>query len=193
MTTKRISKRQLLKIIDELERKPHDRVRILGDIGITALGTGLGWAAAGTAASLAGATASTGVAATVAGWLGLTVVAATPVGWVIGMSAAGGLLAYGTSRLIRGGSLSEGRQRELLQAYTDHLREVMAKERAGDITDGDRTRFVVSLRELITHGIISPEKAFTVIEHVESGHLDISQAIKLLQDILNTRKTRQLT
>lgn len=154
MTTKRISKRQLLKIIDELERKPNDRVRILGDIGITAVGAGLGLAAAGTVASIAGATASTGVAATVAGWLGLTVVVATPVGWIIGVSAAGGLLAYGTSRLVRGGSLSEGRQRELLQVYTDQLREVLAKERAGNITDGDRTHFVVSLRELIAHGII---------------------------------------
>ena len=77
-------------MIDELEKKPHDRVRVLGDLGITVVGAGLGWAASGTGASLAGATAAPAAVGTVAGWLGLSVAAVTPVGWIIGATAAGG-------------------------------------------------------------------------------------------------------
>ena len=72
----KISKKQLLKVIDELERAPHDRVRILGEVGISTLGIGLGAAAAGTVASIAGAT-SIPVLTAAAGWVGVTAVAAT--------------------------------------------------------------------------------------------------------------------
>ena len=69
----KVSKKQLLKVIDELERSPHDRVRILGEVGISTLGIGLGAAAAGTVASIAGAT-SIPVLTTAAGWVGVTAV-----------------------------------------------------------------------------------------------------------------------
>ena len=88
----KVSKKQLLKVIDELERSPHDRVRILGEVGISTLGIGLGAAAAGTMASIAGAI-SIPILTTAAGWVGVTAVAATPLGWALGAAAAGGVLA----------------------------------------------------------------------------------------------------
>ena len=94
-----VSKKQLLKVIDSLEESPSDRVRILGDIGITSLGIGLGAAAAGTVATIAGVTAVPMIT-TAASWLGMTAVAATPVGWIFGAALAGGALAFGVSRLI---------------------------------------------------------------------------------------------
>lgn len=93
----KVSKKQLLKVIAGLERAPHDRVPILGEVGVSTLGLGLGAAAAGTVAGIAGVT-SIPVLTTAASWIGVTAVVATPLGWSLGAAAAGGALAYGVSR-----------------------------------------------------------------------------------------------
>lgn len=165
---KDVTKKQLLKVIEDLEAAPSDRVRILGDVGITSVGLGLGAAAAGTVATLAGATAIP-VVTTAASWLGVSAVAATPVGWVVGAALAGGAMVYGVSRLIRDGGLSEGRKRELLQVYRDRLLEMQRSEQAQEVNAPDRNRFITSLREVIEKDAISPQKAFQLIDAVERG------------------------
>ena len=180
----KVTKTQLLKLIDDLEKKPEDKGRILGDIGITAVGAGLGVAAAGTAAAAVGATSIFGVTSA-AGWLGLTVVAATPVGWILGGAAAAGTVAYTVSRLIRNGGMSEGKKAELLNRYREEARLVAAKEEAGSIADSDRIRFIVALRDLISKDVIPPDVAFRFIEQVERGGLPISQALALIKDLLS--------
>lgn len=180
---KKVSKKRLLKVIDDLETAPSDRVRILGDLGITSLGIGLGAAAAGTVATIAGATAIP-VVTTAASWLGVTAVAATPVGWVVGAAMAGGALAYGVSRLIRDGGLSEGRKRELLQLYRERLQEIQRREQAQKVTVPDRNLFISSLREVIEKDVISPTKAFQLIEAVERGAMPLSQAYALVTGLL---------
>lgn len=180
----KVTKTQLLKLIDDLEMTPEDKGRVLGDIGITAVGAGLGVAAAGTAAAAVGATSILG-ATTAAGWLGLTVVAATPVGWIIGGAAAAGAAAYTVSRLIRNGGMSEGKKAELLNRYREEARLVAAKEEAEGIADSDRTRFIVALREMISKDVIPPDVAFRFIEQVERGALPISQAFELISDLLS--------
>jgi hypothetical protein len=177
------TKTQLLKIIDELKENPHDKGRILGDLGITAVGLGLGAAAAGTLASAAGVTSVWGLTS-VAGWLGVTAVSATPVGWIIGVAVAGGAVAYGVSRMIHDGGLSEGRKSELLQKYKEDAQNIDAKEKSGDITDKDRTAFIISLRELIDKDAMTPDKAIKLIEQVEQGRIPLSQAFALVQAIL---------
>lgn len=184
---KEVSKKQLLKIIDDLENTPSDRVRILGDVGITSVGIGLGAAAAGTVATVAGATAIP-VVTTAASWLGVTAVAATPVGWVVGAALAGGALAYGVSRLIRDGGLSEGRKRELLQVYRERLQESQRREQAQEITAPDRNRFITSLREVIEKDAISPQKAFQLIDAVERGAMPLSQAYSLVAGLLENQR-----
>lgn len=182
-SNKEITKKQLLKAIDELQRHPQDRVRILGDLGISAVGAGLGAAAAGTIATIAGAS-SIPMLTTAASWLGVTAVAATPIGWTIGIAAAGGALAYGISRLIRDGGMSEGKKKELLQIYQERLREMQFKENTAQVTISDRNRFISSLRELIEKGAITPNKAFQLIEVVEKGLMPISEAYALISAIL---------
>ena len=177
------TKKQLLKVIDDLEASPSDRVRILGDVGITSVGIGLGAAAAGTVATIAGATAIP-VVTTAASWLGVTAVAATPVGWVVGAALAGGALAYGVSRLIRDGSRSEGRKRELLQVYRERLQEMQRREQVQEITALDRNRFITSLREVIDKDAISPQRAFQLIDAVERGAMPLSQAYSLVAGLL---------
>ena len=179
----KLTKKQLLSLIDDLESTPNDKGRILGDVGITVVGAGLGVAAAGTAAAAVGATSIFGVTS-VAGWLGLTVVAATPVGWVLGGAAAAGAAAYSVSRLIRNGGMSEGKKAELLNRYREESRSIAAKEAAGGITDADRTKFIVALRDLISKEVIPPDVAWRFIEQVESGNLPISQGFALISDLL---------
>lgn len=180
---KEVSKKQLLKVIGDLEASPSDRVRILGDVGITSVGLGLGAAAAGTVATIAGVTAYP-VLTTAASWLGASLVAATPVGWIVGTALAGGALAYGVSRLIRNGGLSEGRKRELLQLYREHLQEMQRREQTQEITAPDRNRFITSLREVIEKDAISPQKAFQLIDAVERGAIPLSQAYSLVAGLL---------
>jgi hypothetical protein len=182
------SKSQLLRIIDDLQKNPDDRVRIFGDAGISVVGAGLGAAAAGTVAVAFGATAIPALT-TAASWIGVSLVAATPVGWIVGAAAAGGALAYGASRLIRDGGISEGRQKELLQKYQENLRNIEAKERAGTIKDSDKMLFFVSLRELIEKNIITPEKAFKLIIQVEQGRIPLSQAYSLIQALLREKQS----
>jgi len=177
------AKAQLLKMIDKLERNPDDRVRILGDAGITIVGAGLGAAAAGTLASAVGATSIFGLT-TAASWLGVSVVAATPVGWFIGCAAVAGVAVYRVSRIIHGGGLAEGRKLELLQQYREAANNMEAKERAGSITETDKTEFIVSTRELIEKNVVSPEEVFELIEHVEQGRIPIAQAYLMIQNLL---------
>lgn len=179
----KVSKKQLLKVIAELERAPHDRVGILGEVGISTLGLGLGAASAGTVASIAGAT-SVPVLTTAAGWVGVTAVAATPLGWSLGVAAAGGALAYGISRWIRSGAMSEGRKRELLKLYQERLIELEDKERAADRSQEDRSAFISSLREVIEKDVISTDRAFRLIEAVEAGKITVPDAYRLVNGLL---------
>lgn len=182
-TAPKITKKQLIKMIDDLKNNPSDKVRIFGDVGITLFGAALGAAGAGTLAGAVGGTSIWGLTA-VASWLGVTAVAATPIGWFIGTAVAGGAVAYGVSRMIHGGGLSEGRKLELLQKYKEDARNIDAKERSGSITDKDRTNFIVSMRELIDKEAISPEKAVELIEHVEKGRIPLSDAFAIIQTLL---------
>ena len=186
---KEVTKKQLLKVIDDLEASPSDRGRILGDVGITSVGIGLGAAAAGTVATIAGAT-SIPLVTTAASWLGITAVVATPVGWVTGVALAGGALAYGVSRLIRNGGLSEGRKRELLLVYKERLQEVKRREQAEEIATPDRTRFITSLREMIEKDAITPKNAFHLIDAVERGVMPLSQAYSLITGLLENPQAR---
>ena len=183
----RVTKNQLLKLIDELEIRPTDKGRILGDIGITVIGAGLGVAAAGSVAAAVGATSIFGVTSA-ASWLGLTVVAATPVGWILGIAAAAGASAFAVSRLIRNGATAEGKKAELLNKYREEAQLVAAKEEAGSITDKDRTNFTVALRDLIAHDVILPDVATHLIAQVERGGLPISKAFELIGELLKDPK-----
>lgn len=180
----KVTKTQLLSLIDHLKEEPDDKGRVLGDIGITIVGAGLGAAAAGTLATAAGVTSIFGVTS-IAGWLGLTVVAATPVGWIVGVTVATGTAAYTVSRLIRNGGMSEGAKADLMIRYREEARVIAAKEAAGNIEDGDRTRFIIALRDLIDKDVIPPDVAFRFIEQIEAGGVPISQALLMIHSLLN--------
>lgn len=181
------TKEQLLKIIDELERHPEDKISILGNAGITFIGAGLGIAASGTIASTLGATSIFGIT-TLAGWFGVTAIATTPVGWILGCAAVAGSAAYGISRLIHHGGLAEGKKRELLQNYRESIQKMEIKENSDSILESDKTDFVLSIRELIDKDVISPEDATNLIKTVELGSVSLSHAYTLLENLLCEKK-----
>lgn len=183
----KLTKEQLLKAISQLENNPNDKLRILGDIGIVGVGTGLGIASAGTIAAAAGAT-SIPVLTTVGSWVGVTLVGATPVGWVVGAAVAGGAAAFGVSRLIKSGSYTEGKQQELLNSLKDRMCEIEAKQRASSIGENDRTQFHIFLKQPLQFGLISADDAQGLITAVESGQMPLNQAYQLVKDIINSGK-----
>jgi hypothetical protein len=143
------------------------------------MGAGLGAASAATIAGAAGATTVLG-STSLASALPF-VAASTPIGWVVGSAAVAGFMVYSLVRLARGGGLAEGRKLELLNQYRQREKELAAKETAGDITDSDRTRFIISLREIIDKDAIRPDQAFRLIEQVEAGRISLAQAFSTLQ------------
>lgn len=177
MTASRIkapSKQQLLRLIDDLEQRPADRSRIFAEMGITTMAAGAGAGAASAAALASGVTI-----------LGYTFAAATPIGWMIAGAAGSALAAYGLARLLRSGALAEGRKAELLLQYKEQAAAMLTKERAAAISDADRSAFVVSLRELIDRDVLTPLHAFRVIEQVEKGSMQLSEACILVQSLLD--------
>ena len=167
----KVTKKQLLKVIDDLQMNPNDRVRILGDLGIGVIGAGLGAAAAGTVAAIAGAT-SIPVLTTAASWVGISALAATPVGWTIGIAAVGGA---GAGRSTAGAGHPDGHG-----AFdSDHDAHPAA---GGDSRWYGRS----DARQLIEKDAIAPKKAFQLIEAVECGAMPISQAYSLVSAILRS-------
>lgn len=184
---KSLTKEQIIKAIEQLEKNPNDKLGILADVGIVGVGTVLGAGAAGTVAAAAGATALP-IVTTVGSWLGLSLLGATPVGWVVGTAAAGGAIAYGVSRLTKGGGYNEAKQAEMLKQLKEQQREIETKERASKLGDSDKTKFIVSLKEPVRLNLISPQDAQNLMRAVESGQMPIKEAIKMVQAVVESAK-----
>lgn len=172
--SKTASKEQLLKAIEELEKNPYDKLGILADIGVGAVGV----AGAGYAASILGASTV---------FFGLIPVAA-PLAVVAGAAVLGGAALVGAKRVLFDGTYMEGKKAEMLKKLNEQLREVEAKERASRIKDDDKTKFIIFLKEPLKTGLISAEDAQRLIKAVESGQMPLTEAYQLLQNLINSVK-----
>lgn len=172
---KKPTKKQLLEAIKKLEKNPHDKVNILVDIGIGAVGA----AGFGAAAAALGSTSIL---------FGLVTIAA-PVGVVVGGAALGGMALIGAKRVLFDGTFNEGKRSEMLNNLKEQYKEAQSKERADNIEDSDKTRFIISLKEPIDLDLISPEDAQKLIEAVEAGHVSITEAISTIQEIVKSAKS----
>lgn len=168
------SKEQIIKAIEQLEKNPYDKLSILTDIGIGAVGA----AGAGYAASILGASAM---------FFGLIPVAA-PLAIVAGGAALGGLALVGAKKWFIDGTSAEGRQVEMLKQLKEQLREVEAKERASGLGDNDKTKFHIFLKEPLKLDLISPHDAQGLINAVENGQMTIKEAYQLVEKIISSAK-----
>jgi hypothetical protein len=182
MSTKKVSKKELLKAIEQLEKNPHDRVRILSEIGVV----GIGAAGAGAVAAAVGAsstaipiyTALTGAALTVA----------APVTLVAGAAVAGGLATYGVAKLLKNGVTQEAKRQEIKKRLKERLRELDATEQQTAVTQDDQTSFIIFLKTPLEQNLVTAEQAKQLIDFVEAGQMPLEEAYKLLYDIISDAK-----
>ena len=168
------TKEQILKSIEQLEKNPHDKLGILGDIGIGVVGA----AGAGAAAAAFGGGSIL---------FGLIAVA-PPVGLVVGGAALGAAALVGVKRMLFDGTFDQGKRAEMLKQLKEQLRDVEAKERGSKLEDSDKTKFIVSLKEPVRLDLISPKDAQDLIRAVESGQIAIKEAIKMVEDVVKAAK-----
>ncbi|MBW4679900.1 MAG: hypothetical protein KME19_07280 [Microcoleus vaginatus WJT46-NPBG5] len=173
--TKTLTKEQILKAINKLKTNPHDKIGILSDIGIGAVGA----AGAGYAASIFGASTFL--------WL---IPITAPIAVVAGGAALGGLALVGVKKILFDGSFNDGKKAEMLKQLEQQLREVEAKERASEIQAIDKTKFIILLEEPISLDLISPEDAQNLMANIENGKTSLKEAYKLVQDLIKSAPTR---
>lgn len=167
---KSLTKEQILKAIEQLEKNPHDKLGILADIGIGVVGAG----AAGAAVAAFGGTSIL---------FGLIAVA-PPVGLVVGGAALGAAALVGAKRIFFDGTFNEGKKAEMLQQLKEQQREVETKERASKLGESDKTKFIVSLKEPVRLNLISPKEAQDLMRAVETGQIPIKEAINMVKAIV---------
>jgi hypothetical protein len=175
MTKRKLSKDELLKAIEQIEKNPDDRINFLTDIGAI----GVGAVGAGAAAFAFGGTA-------VPILFGLiTVPVAAPIGVVAGAAALGGAALFGVKRFLIDGTHQQGKREEMLRQLKEKLREMETEERKSTIGDNDKNEFYSFLKEPLKLNLISPEDAQRLMEVVEKGELSISDAYQVVQEILS--------
>ncbi|MEG4395422.1 hypothetical protein [Microcoleus sp. BROC3] len=167
------TKEQILKSIEQLEKNPHDKLGILADIGIGVVGA-------------AGAGAAVAAFGGIPLLFGLITVA-PPVGLVVGGAALGAAALVGVKRIFDG-NFDEGKQAEILKNLKDQLKDIESEERASNLEDSDKTKFIVSLKEPVRLNLISPKDAQDLISAVESGKIAIKEAIKMVEDVVKAAK-----
>ena len=180
-----MKKEELIKQIERLEKNPGDRVGILGDIGVTAAGAiGGGAVAAALGSSIASIPIFTAIT-------GIGMVVAAPVALVAGAAVAGGAVVYGVSRFIKGGGFHEGKRNQLLNELRENLKEAEVKERQSTLDERDKTKLYSLLKEPLRHELITPEDAQQLMEAVETGQIPLSEAYKLIENILSSVQISQ--
>jgi hypothetical protein len=182
--SKKLTKEQLIKAIEKLEKNPNDRVGLLGDIGVTAIGA----IGAGAAATVLGTTTASIPLITALTGGTVVAVAGAPFALMAGAAVAGGAAVYGVSRLIKGGGFNEGKKKQLLADYKDKLKDIEAKERQSSFNEQDKTTFYSFLKDPLKYNLISPDEARQLMQAVESGHMSLSEAYKLVGQVLEDDK-----
>jgi tetratricopeptide (TPR) repeat protein len=165
------TKEQILETIRDLKNNPNDRVDILADIGIGAVGA----AGAGYAASILGASSL---------FFGLIPVAA-PLAMVAGGAILGGAALIGAKRFLFDGTSLEGKREALLMQLEEQLSEIEAKEQAASLGEDDKYDFHIFLEEPVRLDLISPQEAQSLMLAVESGQMSLKEAYQLVEDLID--------
>lgn len=181
------SKGQLLKVINKLEKGGSDRVGILADVGVTAIGA----AGAGAAGMVVGTTATS--IPIITALTGAVTIAAAPVALVAGAAIVGGGAVYGITRLIKNGGFHDGKRSQLLNEFKEALEDAHTKEAQNALSDEDKTTFYTFLRDPLKRNLISPEDTQRLIQVVEQGCLALTDAYELVGNILLEQQQSQAT
>lgn len=174
MSNKDRTKEELLEALKKL-KEGSDSFAFLADIGAV----GIGAAGAGAAAFAFGG-------AVVPVMFGLFAIpVAAPLAVVAGAAVLGGGALFGVKRALFDGTYTKGKKDELRRQMEDELRGIRAKERKDKVSKEDKKRFHLLLEEPIRYDLMTPKEAQQLMELVETGKLDISEAYKMVLDMLS--------
>lgn len=179
-----LSKEEYIEALERLKKSPRDRIGILGDLGVTAIGAIAGSAAAGSVAGAAGAATLMG-SSTAASILGGIFVTTTPVGWVVGTALAGGAVGYGVSRLVRSGGKSDARK----HSYIRELEKIAAQRQKNPVSsaasEAEFATVVNTIEALIRSEKIPQSHATRLLEAISAKKISSNDAFSLLENYQN--------
>jgi len=177
---KSINKEDYVRALERMKRSRRDRIGILGELGVTGLGTAAGVAMSGMLAAIAGASTLAG-STTLASIAGGLFVTATPVGWVVGSAMAGGALAYGAGRLIRSGTKCDFLKESKSQELEERIKKL--EKEARDVSDSEKKipKLITMVQYLVWHEAINQNKATEIIGRIEKNTNTIDQEFKSIR------------
>ena len=164
------------KALAKIEKNPNDRIGILGKL----LGVGIGGVGGGAVAAVTGHPAFF----TFFG-VGIWVVAA-PVGMVTGAAVAGGVLAYGVTKLISSGVRSDIKTQENIKKLREEIRKNSINHISG--TEGDISKLSRVYQELISLNAISEETVKNLLESIKSNNIDFTFTYKTALELLDQKQ-----
>lgn len=176
-----MSKEEYISALEKMKNSPSDILGILGDIGVTGLGTAAGIAASGTIACAFGASTLLG-STTLAALLGGIFVTTTPVGWIVGSAVAAGTLAFGTGWLIKSGTRSDTIREMNMNELKNRLHQLQGESDRTQVTDDKMRKLIEALQLLVRNDHMLPDKSNEIILSVKQGHMPYEYAFAAIQD-----------
>lgn len=179
---KNLNKQDYINALKKLEKSPNDRIGTLGEIGVAATGAVAGGLAAGTLASAFGLTTLLG-STTLASFGAGVFVVSNPVGWAFGTAAAGAAAAYGISRFVKSGGVSDERKYQSIKDIQEKIAEYEAN--ATKLEPDERIGQLAGAFSLILENdFITQEEVTSIIQGVENGTINIDAAFLIVNSLL---------
>jgi len=158
-----------------------DRIGILGDLSVVALGIGAGIGLSGAIAAAAGAVTIFG-SATLGSLLGGYIVPDTPFSWIVGAAIGGGVIAFASRKMIHSGAKADAIKKQFIDDLQRRIKDLDANT---DTNSGSKLPDLVKIANRAVRAEVIPgEKRNEILFRVKNGTLDVEEAITLLREIL---------
>lgn len=183
---KHLSEKEYMSALEKMKRSPRDRIGILGELGVTGLGAAAGAAVSCAAAGVAGAATLAG-STTLASILGGVFVTTTPVGWVIGSVAAGAVLGYAASKLVRSGGKADVYKIYSIRDLEERIRTIRAQAAGSTSFEDQFRRVITAVQHLVANGKVSQEKATEIIVGIQQHRINVEEAFGIFESLMHER------
>lgn len=180
---RKLSVDEYVQALEKMKKSPKDRVGVLGELGVTGMGTAAGVALSGTIAGAAGAATLAG-STTLASLLGGIFVTTTPVGWVVGAAVAGGSLAYAAGKLIRSGEKCDTIKTLTIRELEQRIRQLRQEAQLSGTYDEKMPKLLTSIQYLVANFHITQEKSTELLAAIEKRQISIDEAFVLIQGFI---------
>lgn len=183
----KITIEEYVRALEKMKKNPRDRLGILGELSVTGIGLTAGAAVSGTVAAAAGAATIAG-STTLASILGGVFVTTTPVGWVVGITLAGGALAYSAGKLVRSGGKCDLLKKISIRELEERINSMRQEALLTPVHDAKMSKVITSIQYLISNSQMGQVKATEILEAIEKKKFSVDEAFELLQAIVSDKK-----